>query len=234
MGLTIPLVIILLAIIAIALLFLFPPRAKKINFPHPKKLILTSQAKGSICVGLLMILLWLTTPIHHIPESFTALIGVGLFAAFHLISKDDLKSIDWDILILMWGGLALGQGMQMSGLVTNMISHPFFATEGLGLIAIFAFLSIVLSTFMSNTAAANILLPITASFSYPDNLLLSVVIALSCSFAFALPISTPPNAMAYATRTFSLKEMIKAGSVISLISFFLILLAYFFAYRHIF
>ncbi|NGX38622.1 MAG: hypothetical protein K1000chlam2_01797, partial [Chlamydiae bacterium] len=62
----------------------------------------------------------------------------------------------------------------------------------------------------------------------------SLVIALSCSFAFALPISTPPNAMAYATRTFSIKEMLKAGGLISFIAFLLVLSSYFFIYRHIF
>ena len=137
---------------------------------------------------------------------------------FRSIDTEDFKKIDWDILVLMWGGLALGQGMQFSGLIDHFVSLPLFAGHGIEMVAGLCFLAVILSSFMSNTATANILLPIAMSFTLVDRSLLSITVALSCSFALAFPISTPPNAMAYSLGTFKTKDMFKIGAPITLIA----------------
>jgi len=66
---------------------------------------------------------------------------------------------------------------------------------------------------------------------YPNNLLLSLTIALSCSFAFPLPISTPPNALAYSTGVIKTKDIVKTGLPISIIGLIAIITFYWFYYR---
>jgi len=226
MTLAIPLAIIVLAVAAVILYLFFRPKAKTIPYRIPENVTLSREGVSVLIIALFVILLWLTKPLHQIPEALVALLGVGLFAAFQLISTEDFKRINWDILVLMWGGLALGEGIHVSGMIDEFLELPFFAQHGFGLIAAFCILAVVLSSFISNTATANLLLPIAVSIATVDKSYLTITVALSCSLALAFPISTPPNAMAYATGTFRTNEMFRAGSVISIIGLILILLGF--------
>ncbi len=106
-----PLAALLVVITAGLLWWIFPSRSEKIRLalppaPHPEP-----GAAGVAIIAGLTVLAWITTGLHHIPESVTALMGVIALAGFRCIGHDDLKSIPWDILLLMGGGLALGQGV---------------------------------------------------------------------------------------------------------------------------
>jgi sodium-dependent dicarboxylate transporter 2/3/5 len=124
----------------------------------------------------------------------------------------------------MWGGLALGVGMQTSGLSDWIVSMPFFEGLGFELLIVFSALGIFLSTFISNTAAANLLLPIVMSVEDESKILIAFSVALSCSLAMALPITTPPNAMAFSTKVINSGNMFKAGMIISIFALAIILL----------
>lgn len=226
MLMAIPLSIVLLAISACVLLILFPSKQKRLQFSPPPKKPLTAKGIWVILIGFLIILLWLTKPIHEIPESLVALLGVGIFAAFKLISVKDFRSIDWDILVLMWGGLALGQAISMTHLIEPLIESPFFGGEGILIVATFAGIAVVLSSFISNTATANLLLPVAISVSGYDKTLLSITVALACSFALAFPISTPPNAMVYGTGMLKTRDMFRAGGIIAICALILLLVGY--------
>ncbi len=226
MVMAVPLSLFIMILAALALYLFFPPKSSFIKYKLPRRTPLSPQAKWVLVVAAFIILLWLTKPIHQIPEALVALLGVGILSAFQLIGTEDFKRIDWDILVLMWGGLALGQGMQISGLIDHFISLPIFAAHGVALVAALCFLAVILSSFMSNTATANILLPIAMSFTAFDKSLLSITVALSCSFALAFPISTPPNAMAYSLGTFKTKDMFKVGAPLTLIAVIVVLLGF--------
>ncbi|NGX53616.1 MAG: Sodium-dependent dicarboxylate transporter SdcS [Chlamydiae bacterium] len=226
MVMAVPLSLFIMILAALALILFFPPKTTFIKYKPPPRTPLSPQAKWVMVVACFIILLWLTKPIHQIPEALVALLGVGILSAFQLIGTEDFKRIDWDILVLMWGGLALGQGMQTSGLIDHFISLPIFAAHGIALVAALCFLAVILSSFMSNTATANILLPIAMSFTAFDKSLLSITVALSCSFALAFPISTPPNAMAYSLGTFKTKDMFKVGAPLTLIAVIVVLLGF--------
>jgi solute carrier family 13 (sodium-dependent dicarboxylate transporter), member 2/3/5 len=223
MMIAIPLVIILLLATALVLRFLFPPKAQAIAFTLEEPAKLTPQGKSVIGLSILIIALWLTKPLHHIPEELVALLGVGLFAGLRLISVEEIRHVPWDVLILMWGGLALGEAVQSSGLVEQLGHVALFSQTGLTLVIIFSMLAVILTSVISNTAAANLLLPIAISLDPSVALILAVAVALSCSFAFVLPISTPPNALAYATGQFTVREMFKSGTILSIIAIVIML-----------
>ncbi|MFZ0565048.1 MAG: SLC13 family permease [Chlamydiales bacterium] len=234
MIMALPLMVIILILAALFLLWFFPPRKKYLSFHLPKKKPLTPKGIASLLIAALIIALWLTGPMHKIPDSVVSLIGVGLFSAFQLIDVRGLRNIRWNILILMWGGLALGQGVETSGLMTQLLKPSFLNYHIMILTAIFCLFAILLSSFMSNTATANVLLPIAVSFSSYDFVLLSITVALACSFAFAFPISTPPNALAYSTGYIKTKDMFKVGAPLTIISLIIVLAGFRFVIPYIF
>ncbi len=226
MKMAFPLAVSLIFVASAIMYLMFPPRKRKLALE-----IVTSRQfdrKTLLCmlIGALTVILWLSSEIHKIPSALTALLAAGLFAATGLLNRDDFKSIDWDVLVLMWGGLSLGKGMEISGLTSWIVGLPLFDQHGFLLIAVFCVLALVLSTFMSNTATANLIIPIVMSISGESHIMLATTVALSCSFAMALPISTPPNAIAFATNMIRGRDMLIAGALISLVSLIIVLLGF--------
>jgi sodium-dependent dicarboxylate transporter 2/3/5 len=81
---------------------------------------------------------------------------------------------------------------------------------------------------MSNTAAAALLVPMALALALPGREEFAMLAALSCSFAMVMPVSTPPNAVAYATGEVPRKVMMQVGGLISAIGMLLLLLGYHF------
>lgn len=222
----IPLVALMLLMTSILLYRMFPSKHPSITVRLELGEKLKGRAKGVIAIALLTILLWLTSEWHGIPESVVSLLGVALFAVFGFLSHEDMNSIHWDILILMWGGLALGQAMEISRLGEWVVALPLFDHSGFTLVAIFCVLTVLISTVISNTATANLLIPLAMSMPGENRALLAIVIALSSSFDMILPISTPPNAMAFATKVITARDLFRAGVVVMIAGAGLILLGH--------
>jgi solute carrier family 13 (sodium-dependent dicarboxylate transporter), member 2/3/5 len=160
------------------------------------------------------------------------MIPMAVFAITRVITKDDLNKMSWDVLWLVAGGFALGLGIQKTGLAEHLLaSIPFASWPALAILIGAALIAIFMSTFMSNTAATSLLAPIMAalgismgagldSFGGMQGLL--VAVALSCSLAMSLPISTPPNALAYSTGFVKTKDMAKMGVTVGLIGIIII------------
>lgn len=179
---------------------------------------------GKLTLSILLgtVVLWLTGEWHGIGAGTVALLAAVALTALSVLDKHDVDSIDWNILILMWGGLAMGVGIEVSGLSELVATADLTSLPGglLGLGAVIVVMSIVLSTFMSNTATANLLVPIVLALalSLPDRAQLAVLCALGCSFAMAMPVSTPPNAIAFATGEVRASTLLKLGGLVSIAS----------------
>jgi solute carrier family 13 (sodium-dependent dicarboxylate transporter), member 2/3/5 len=226
MMMAVPLALLLLAIAAAVLFIIFRPKHKTVNLEISSKNTIDFKTKAVMGIGLFTVLLWLTSELHKLPESVVGLLGAGLFAATGLLNKNDFKKLDWDVLILMWGGLTLGRAIDMSGLSEWIVNLPIFSYEGFILFAVASFMAIFMSTVMSNTATAALLIPIIIVLPGADPIKLAIMVALACSFAMALPVSTPPNAIAFASNIIRSQDMLKAGSVISIICLIIILAGY--------
>lgn len=226
MVMALPLAIFLLFVLSIVLIFVFPSKQKRLKLVMSDNVKMTSQSWLSAAISILTVVLWLTGKWHGIPSYLVALLAAGLFVSSGLLTKHDIQKIDWNVLILMWGGLALGKAMDVSQLTDVLISFPLFSMEGAIIIFLFAILALVLSTFMSNTATANLLIPIVLSIPGQDPMLMAITVALACSFAMALPISTPPNAMAFTDDDIKVSDMIVWGGLMSLIALGLLLVGF--------
>ncbi|MBN1756226.1 DASS family sodium-coupled anion symporter [bacterium] len=161
-------------------------------------------------------LLWLTTSIHHIPSGMIALIPPIVFLSSGILNRDDLRAIGWDVLILMAGGIALGLGMKVSGLsIWFMEIFRFQSLSLTVLIIIFGIMALIMSNFISHTAATNILIPLGIALGTNIGAI-AITTALMSSSAMALPVSTPPNAIAYSSGIIDSRDMRKAGIIVGL------------------
>jgi sodium-dependent dicarboxylate transporter 2/3/5 len=126
--------------------------------------------------------------------------------------------IDWGTLLLFGGGLSLGFQMFESGLAES-IGNAFISLGGSSASSsLITLLAVALSVYMteltSNTASANMIIPIIIAVSNAAgvNPLPPVIgSAIGCSFAFMLPVATPPNAIVYGSAMIPLPQMMKHG-----------------------
>ena len=163
---------------------------------------------------------WITEPLHGVPSSVIGFVPVVVLLATQVFSTSDLRLLNWHVLWLVGGGIALGLGVAETGLDTWLVGLFDWSTlPTLALTAALALLSIGLSTIISNSATANLIVPIGVSLAASeavdlDPLVAGMVIALSCSLAMALPVSTPPNAVAYASGAVKTSDLAKVGLVV--------------------
>ncbi len=186
---------------------------------------------ATVVILLATVALWLTSDFHGIKTGGVALLAAASLTAMGVLEKSDVDRIDWNILMLMWGGLALGTGIEASGLTDLVAQIKFESMPGgaTGVAVVCVFFSLFLATVMSHTAAANLLVPVALALSVGTNenrAQLAVLVALATSFAMAMPVSTPPNAVAFATGEIKAKTMVVLGGFISIAAVTLMLLGH--------
>ena len=157
------------------------------------------------------------------------LIPTNLKRREFLLDWPTAVKIPWDIILLFGGGFALAHGFQQSGLSQWLAGQLTFLEGASPLVIIFAvaLLVIFLTEVTSNTATATVLLPVMAAFAeamqmHPYGLMITT--ALAASFAFMLPVATPPNAIVFGTRYITIPQMAKAGIWLNLLGCVLITL----------
>ena len=159
-----------------------------------------------------------------VPAAVAALVGVVLLFLLPnstteptTITWRQAAQIDWGTILLFGGGLSLGALAGSTGLareVANGITSIVPVDQIVALTFAGAIFTVVLSEAMSNTAATNIAIPIVISMAQAVGLnpvIPAVAAALAASVAAVLPVSTPPNAVVYASGRVSITEMIKYG-----------------------
>ncbi len=171
-----------------------------------------------LAVLALTLILWLTEKLHGIPASVVSLLPIILLTISGIINGDDVRNLPWDTLMLVMGGLALGLAITETGLADYYVEKIQEHKLNFYVMAIcFAFLTVIMSNIMSNTATATILIPISIILTYKNPVVLPLVIGLCASVALFLPISTPPNAIAYSTGFLEQKDFRLGGLVFGII-----------------
>mmetsp|Transcript_100970 Transcript_100970/g.182200 ORF Transcript_100970/g.182200 Transcript_100970/m.182200 type:complete len:316 (+) Transcript_100970:2-949(+) len=134
------------------------------------------------------------------------------------------KKVPWGVLLLMGAGFAIAQGFEASGLtevVGNAIGNSVVGLHPLLLTFIIVMSVTTVTEITSNTATANVLLPLlsaVASDKLINPALLLVPATLACSFAFMLPAATGPNTVVFATGRVKIGDFVKAGTIMKLAS----------------
>jgi sodium-dependent dicarboxylate transporter 2/3/5 len=132
-----------------------------------------------------------------------------------LLSVDDLRSLPWDIILLLGGGFALADAVQTSGMMTTFAAYlgatlakmPPFAVL-LTLVSLVTFLT----EWTSNVSTASIFVPLVGALCIGQSpLFLMVPATICCSFSFALPSATPPNSLVFSSGKLRMRTMIGVG-----------------------
>ena len=227
----IPFVVIMLLIGWVILIKMFPIDQKTLDLAKEMKgkFMTTPKAWVVYITFIVTILLWVIPKQYHgLDANSVAIIPIAVFSVTGVITKKDLKAMSWDVLWLVAGGFALGVALGETKLANDLInSIPFAEWDSLALIVGSSLICLFMATFMSHTATAALLMPIMASVAAgmvaggamdaPGAIGLLVTIAFASSLGMALPISTPPNAMAYATGHVEQKGMAISGTILCLI-----------------
>lgn len=174
----------------------------------------------------------------HFPESIAAMVGALLLfflpadsnkGKMTLSWKEGVEGVDWGTLILFGGGLSMGAMMYTTGLsewvgngLKEMLGgHP---SEWV-FVGVFCVVALIMSELTSHTASTNLMGPIAISAAVSVGISpipVAIGIALSSSLGFMMPVSTPPNAIVYASGYVPITKMIKSGVIIDLIGIFFV------------
>ena len=194
------------------------PKDLKIELDLSAKFDRGRNATIFYVVAGITVLLWMTEPLHGISSNTVGFVPVVLLMVTQAMSGDDLRNLDWPVLWLVAGGIALGIGVGKTGLDAWIIGLINWEAVPVALLMLtLAGVGFLMSNVISHSAAANLLIPLGMGLgasvaATPAEI--AVVLALGCSLGMCLPISTPPNAIAYSTGEISTPRMIKTGLVV--------------------
>ena len=215
-----PLVIVLLFISWRLLLKFFPFSQKTVELNIDGGMQKGFQSWVVIVTFILTVVLWLSDRFTGINANTVAMVPFCIFALTGVIN--------WSVIWMVAGGFALGYGLNASGLAANAVeSIPFGDFSPLLILIMGGAICYVLSNFISNSATAALLMPILAVVcgAMGDKLApiggtgtILIGVAIAASSAMILPISTPPNALAFATGYVQQKDMSKIGIIMGVVS----------------
>ncbi|MCP4964065.1 MAG: DASS family sodium-coupled anion symporter [bacterium] len=229
MLMALPAVVVLLFVAWWLLQRMFPSDTKSIDLKIEGEFARSRKAYIFYGVFVVTVLLWMTESFHGVTSSIIGFIPVVVLLATGVLKEKDIQNVQWHVLWLIAGGIALGKGIVDSGLdewVVGLISWESLGATTIA--AAFAFAALILSTVMSNSASANLLVPLGVSLTLSgivdlDPLVVGFMIAIGASLAMALPISTPTNAVAYSSGLIKTGDMAKTGLLIGIIGLILYL-----------
>lgn len=223
-----PLTIVLLFIGWIVLRKLYPFTQKTVELHIESTMKKTRKTYVVIVTFIITVLLWMFDAFTGINSYTVALIPFIVFAITGVIDRRDLEEINWSVIWMVAGGFALGYALNGSGLASNAVaSIPFGNFSPVLILLISGLVCYALSNFISNSATAALLMPILAVVctGMGDKLgaiggtpTVLIGIAISASAAMILPISTPPNALAFSTNLVKQKDMVKAGIIMGVVT----------------
>jgi len=224
-----PVVILSIPVIWFVLIKMFPIEIKSLKNTH---IVLQREVKElgpmkpgeitTISIAFLTILGWVFLH-YQLGPAVVAILGGLLLFFLGLIKWDDVeKRVPWGIILLYGGAITLGVNLSKTG------AAHWIALKALGLTGNNPFLvlimliviTIFLTSFMSNTAAVAMLLPIGLGMAGASGLgvkVTSMIIALSGGLAFMLVIATPGNAITYSTGYYSTRDLLKSGSIVTIL-----------------
>jgi solute carrier family 13 (sodium-dependent dicarboxylate transporter), member 2/3/5 len=171
-----------------------------------------------------------------VPESVAAICGAILLfilpiawrARRFTLTWEEAVRIDWGIILLFGGGLSMGELAFSTGLAEAMgrgITSWLPSQSELALTVLFTAVAIVMSEAASNTASANMIVPIAIAVAQAagvDPLQPALAATLGASMGFMMPISTPPNAIVYSSGHVPITAMMRHGVALDVAGFVVI------------
>jgi sodium-dependent dicarboxylate transporter 2/3/5 len=241
MKIGMPLAILLLLIMFFIFNYLMGSERKDVHDLHFHTLPWTKAQKRVLWIFSIVAGLWIFR------EAFSSMFGInyrdenaailGALAMFlvpngeedkqKILRWSDTEKLPWGILLLFGGGLALAAVLENNG-VLKYLASSFESFQGLSLvlaILVLTTLAIFISEVLSNLAMVTLFIPVVGIFANQTGLPLvplAMALTLGASLAFMMPVGTPPNAIVFGSGFLRIKDMIRYGFILNLISLALI------------
>jgi sodium-dependent dicarboxylate transporter 2/3/5 len=241
MKIGMPLAILLLLIMFFIFNYLMGSERKDVHDLHFHTLPWTKAQKRVLWIFSIVAGLWIFR------EAFSSVFGInyrdenaailGALAMFlvsngeedkqKILRWSDTEKLPWGILLLFGGGLALAAVLENNG-VLKYLASSFESYQGLSLILailVLTTLAIFISEVLSNLAMVTLFIPVVGIFANQTGLPLiplAMALTLGASLAFMMPVGTPPNAIVFGSGFLRIKDMIRYGFILNLISLVLI------------
>lgn len=153
-----------------------------------------------------------------------ALSSVTLMFVLGLLTWGDVEPyVNWGVLVMYGGAIALGAAIHRSG-AAAWVAHTLVSSwvqSPVALVALLSAVSIILTEAMSNSAVVALLLPVALGIAQQygiDPRVMAPAIALPAGLAFTLPVGTPANAIAYSSGYLTLRDMVVPGAVLNTVA----------------
>lgn len=221
-----PLIAIMLALGWVYLVVRYIPKGVSLDLDLERDFDTRLSARVYYAAAGLTVLLWFTEPLHGISASSAAFVAVVVLFASKVMTGDDLRALQWPVLWLVAGGIALGGGVGASGLDVWLVSLvDWSSVPGVLLLLALATITWALGNLLSNTATANLIIPIGLALAVSigqDIVTVGLLLAAASSMGIMLPVSTPPNAIAYATGTVKTADLALMGLLVGVVGVLLL------------
>ena len=235
----VPYVIVMLLFAWFLLMKLYPFKAKSIELKIEGAPVKTTPFQKYVVwvTFALTIILWVGESLFKVNSNIVAMIPFAVFSATGILKARHLEHINWAVLWMVAGGFALGTALNQTGLATTLIKTiPFASWNALVVMLVGGLICYFLSNFISNSASANLVVPIlmvvgkaiagnpesAESFSALGGVSAMIIgVAICASLAMCLPVSTPPNALAHSTGMITTKQMATVGIVVGVVGLIL-------------
>ena len=229
----VPYVIVMLLIAWVLLMKLYPFKAKSIEIKIEGAPVKTTPFQKYVVwvTFALTIILWVGESLFKVNSNIVAMIPFAVFSATGILKSRDLEHINWAVLWMVAGGFALGTALNQTGLASTLIQTiPFASWNAIVVMLVGGFICYFLSNFISNSASANLVVPIlivvgkammgNPAFEAVGGVPAMIIgIAIAASLAMCLPVSTPPNALAHSTGMITTKQMATVGIILGVVGF---------------
>jgi sodium-dependent dicarboxylate transporter 2/3/5 len=162
--------------------------------------------------------LWLTTSLHGLKVASICAVPLVVLTVTRVLEGKDIQGLPWDTLLLVAGGLSLGLALEQTGLLNHYAQMLITMNlNNMVLLFIFAYLTMLVSNIMSNTAASTVMIPLGMAILPDLKLEVALIIAIAASTSMFLPVSTPPNAIVYSTGLIEQKDFRLGGILVGLL-----------------
>jgi sodium-dependent dicarboxylate transporter 2/3/5 len=176
------------------------------------------QRRIVLVVIIITVGLWLTSSLHGIKVAAVCAVPLVVFTLTGVLEGKDIRGLPWDTLLLVAGGLSLGIALEQTGLL-SYYGQKLITMEinSIALMVIFAFITMLVSNVMSNTAASTVMIPLGMAILVGFKSEIALIIALSASTALFLPVSSPSNAIVYSTGFLEQKDFRIGGILVGVL-----------------
>ncbi|MEY4974190.1 MAG: hypothetical protein RLZZ55_978 [Bacteroidota bacterium] len=240
MKIGLPLAITLLLIMYLLFHYLLGAERKDVHDLHFHTLPWSKPQKRVLWIFSVVAILWIFrepivawTGIPYRDENAAILGALALFLLPNgddkqtLLKWSDTEKLPWGILLLFGGGLAMAAILEKNGILKSLSAYFNFA-DGINpiiLIFILTALAIFISEVLSNLAMVTVFIPIVGVFAEQTQtplFPLAMALTLGASLAFMMPVGTPPNAIVFGSGYLKIKQMVRIGFILNIISLLLI------------